>query len=137
MDFEVGRALFPRRLYGLGGDLLAALLHLARDAEEGLELAGDSGVEVVAPDVVGEVGLFAQMRGGGGRVAGLAEVAVVAVGDVGGDEFAFAGGEGVGRLQEDLGELAHGFGGFGAEGEGGDDAGDAFRKIDMGHGFLS
>jgi hypothetical protein len=74
----------------------------------------------------------------GGAVAGLAEVSLVARRDKAGDELALAASERSRFVQQDVGQLAHGFRGFRAVRETRADAGQAFGKIDVGHaGLLS
>lgn len=67
------------------------------------------------------------MGGGDGSVNCLAEVAIVERRDIGGDEFTRAGGERVGRVQQNLRELIEWLGGLRAEGHGPANALQSFR----------
>src|ERR1700761_9821763 len=71
--------------------------------------------------------------GGNVSVDGLTVVAVVFGGDVGCDEFALAGGEGVGCVEKDFYEIVERPCGFWAEGHCAADAGEAFGELDVCH----
>ncbi len=96
-------------------------------------------MEEVGLDLFDEGFVAVEASGGYGAVDGLAVVAVVLRGDVGCDELALAGGEGVGGVEEDVDEIVEGAGGLRAEGHRAADAGEIGGEIDVGHacGFLS
>ena len=85
VNLQIGCALFAGVRDVVGGDVLSALLDLACDGEEGLELVGDLRLMEVAFDLFDQAEVFGEVSGGCGSVAGLAEEAVVATGDVGRD----------------------------------------------------
>ena len=74
-----------------GSNVLAAFLHLGGYDEQSLQLLRDVGVLEIRFDALDEILVAVEAGGGDVAVAGLAIVAVVEVGDVGGDKLALAG----------------------------------------------
>src|ERR1700761_4521474 len=92
-------------------------------------------MEVVL-DLFDEGFIAVEACGGNGAVDGLTVVAVVLGGDIGGDEFALAGREGVWGVEKDFYEIVEWPRGFGAEGHCAADAGETFGKFDVCHGSV-
>ncbi len=78
--------------------------------------------------------IAAQMRRSDGAMDALAEMAVVEIRNVSGDQFPFAGRKRVGAEEQDLHKLVQRSCGFGPEGHGSADAGQSFGESNVGHG---
>src|ERR1700723_3463608 len=69
-------------------------------------------------------------------MTGLAEVAIVLTGSIGGDNLALGAGKRVGSAEQKLGQRAQGPGCFRTEGERAGDSGKSFGERDVGHWIL-
>jgi len=134
VDFEVGGAFAAGRGDIAGGDAAPAFLDFSGDDEESFELGRNAGFVGSALDAVNESFVAAEMSRGDGAVDGLAVVAVVLRGDVGGDEFASTRRERAWAAKEDFDELVHGSSGLRAKGEEAANAGQVVRDGNVGHG---
>jgi hypothetical protein len=117
-----------------GRDVLAALLHLDRDRQEGAKLLRDWCAGVIAFHGVDERIIATEMMRSGGAVARLAEMTVVARRHERRDGLALAAGQSVGPAQQHFGKLAQRFGGLGTECETAGDARKSLRESDVRHG---
>ena len=106
MDLEVSGALFAGGSDVGRCDLFASMLNFSGDAQERFQFGCDAGGIEVGFDRFDE-GVVrvvsAEVFGGGGGVGELAEAALVARGDVGGDGLAIGAGERAGAAQESFG----------------------------------
>jgi len=87
VDLDVGGAGAARALDVGRGDLFAAFLHLGGNRHEGFQLRGYRGGLKVTLDGIDDRVVAAEVMGGGGPMAGLTEMAVVAIRDERGDHL--------------------------------------------------
>src|SRR6201993_2401083 len=133
MDFEIGGAQVAGEIDIVFGYQLAVLLDLSGNDQESPEFGADGSRIKVTLDLF-DNRRIAKVSSCGSAMAGLAEIRLVARGDKAGDELALAGTERAGLVEQDVRQFAHGFGRLWAVRETGADAGQAFGKINVGHG---
>ena len=136
MNLEVGCAELARGIHVGRGNKLSILLHFARNDKERFQLGTDVGLREIGLDLLDERFVTAEMSRGDGAMNAGAKEGAVAARDIGGDEFAFAFGEGAGSGEKYLDDLVERLCGLRAKRHGAADTDVFGRKRNVRHGGL-